>query len=74
MLELCILGEIISLLTVLYVDYFGTPEKLFRKYDPYDGCIGLYVVSIFLGWLLSPFFIYVLYRQIKLNKTSRKGN
>lgn len=74
LLELCIIGEILSILTVLYVDYFGTPETLFRKYNHYDGCFGLYIVSLFLGWILSPFFVYVLYRQIKLNKTNRKGN
>ena len=74
LLELCILGEIISLLTVLYVDYFGTPERLFRKYNPYDGCTGLSIAAFFGGWALFPFFIYVLYKQIKINQTSRKDS
>ena len=73
MLELCIFGEIISFITVLYVDYFGTPEKLLRRYNAYDGCFGLYLVALFGGWALFPFFLYVFYKQMKLNKTIKKG-
>lgn len=73
MLVICILGEIISFLIALYIDYFGTPEKLFRKYNNYDGCTGLYMISFFGGWVLFPFFLYVLYRQIQTNKTVKKG-
>ena len=73
MLIICILGEIISFLITLYIDYFGAPEKLFRKYNTYDGLTGLYMIAFFGGWALSPFFVYVLYRQIKVNKESKKG-
>lgn len=72
LLGILIVGKVLSLLTVLYVDYFGTPEKLFRKYDSYDGCFGLYMIAIFGGWALFPFFIYILYKQIKINKQTKK--
>lgn len=65
---ICILGEIISVLSVIYIDYFGEPKELFRNYDPWDGLIKLYMIAIFGGWITFPFFIYAIYEQIQLNK------
>ena len=65
-----ILGEIISLIIALYIDYFGTPKKLFREYG-YDGDIKLYMIAFLGGWIIFPFFIYVLYKQIKLNENRK---
>lgn len=63
-----ILGEVVSLLTVLYIDYFGTPNKLFNNYNKTNGCSALYLIALFCGWITFPFFIYIFYKQIKLEE------
>lgn len=74
LLGIALLGEIVSLLICLYIDYFGEPRKLFNNYNTVDGCAGLYLSAIFAGWILFPFFIYVFYRQIKLEEENKRKN
>lgn len=61
-------------MSVLYMNFFGTPEKLFAKYKYNDDAqYTLYMVAIFAGWGTFPFFMYCIYKQIQLTKiTNRK--
>ena len=70
LLAIFILGEVFSILTILYIDYFGDPKQLFRK--KFDDMFGLYMAAIFFGWITFPFFIYMLYKQIELDKNNHK--
>ena len=61
------LGEIFSLITMLYIKYFGSPDELFTNYDDGDD-IDLCFTALCCGWILFPFFMYCLYKQIQINK------
>lgn len=60
-------------MSILYIDFFGTPEKLFTKYNyGSDEQFVLYLIAIFAGWAIFPFYIYCVYKQIQLTKIANR--
>ena len=72
LLLLFALGEIFSLISMLYIKYFGTPEELFTYYNEWSTDIALFFTAFCGGWILFPFFIYCLYKQIQMNNNQIK--
>ena len=71
LLFIFIIGEVFSIITFLYMSYFGNPDEIFTNYE--DNII-LFISALFGGWIVFPFFGYVLYKQIQYNnKQNRKG-
>lgn len=68
LLFIFVIGEIFSMTTFLYISYFGTPDEIFTNYED---DIGLFVAALFGGWILFPFFGYVLYKQIQYNNKQK---
>lgn len=68
LLFIFVIGEIFSMMTFLYISYFGTPDEIFTNYED---DIGLFVTALFGGWILFPFFGYVLYKQIQYNNKQK---
>ena len=68
LLSIAIVGEMISVLTVLYMSFFGDPYEIFN--DDYDDDKGFFLTmtAIFAGWITFPFFMYIMYKQIDNDK------
>lgn len=67
LLLFAIIGEIFSIMTCLYISYFGTPDEIFTNYENCEDNVGLYMFALFCGWAMFPFYGYVLYKQIQYN-------
>lgn len=69
LLLFAIIGEIFSIITCLYISYFGTPDEIFTTYEDNGS---LYIFALFCGWAIFPFYGYVLYKQIQYNNNKHR--
>lgn len=70
LLFIFILGEILSISSILYIKCFGNSEELFKKYD-YNEHFPLFSMAVFGGWATFPFFLYAAYKQFKINEKEK---